>query len=107
MAGRSITDPANPLVWALCCYGVTLIITGSHLLSGARRAISEQSRALGKLVTCPMCTGFWVGALLALVPYSVVATGSHVLDVVLSGAASSAVCFIAHVVLARLGAEDL
>lgn len=101
MAGRSIADL---LGWALAVYGVTLIVTGSYLLSGVRRSIASRSAALGKLVSCPMCTGFWVGA---IVPLHVVASGSPALDVLLTGAASSATCFAAHVVLARLGAEEM
>lgn len=95
---------ASLVVWSLACYGVTLIITGSYLLSGVRRRVASLSTFLGKLVSCPMCTGFWVGV---AIPVRVINAGHPALDALLSGAASSAVCFAAHVTLAKLGAEEM
>lgn len=41
--------------------GVTIIITIGTIFEDIREKISEKSSVLGKLINCPMCTGFWVG----------------------------------------------
>lgn len=95
------------LVWALTVHGITQIVTVSRIARPVREAAPTPIRAL---LSCPMCFGFWVGIALSLfglsplgpfVSWPVVARG------VVDGAAASAVCWAAHVVLARLGALDL
>jgi hypothetical protein len=41
--------------------GITIIITVGSIFEDIREKISERSTVLGKLINCPMCTGFWVG----------------------------------------------
>jgi hypothetical protein len=41
--------------------GITVIITAGSIFEDFRNKISESSIILGKLINCPMCTGFWVG----------------------------------------------
>ena len=41
--------------------GITIIITVGAIFEDIRNKISESSQVLGKLINCPMCTGFWVG----------------------------------------------
>jgi len=50
------------LVFTLGCAGITAIIVLSSLLEPAREYISKKSEILNKLLSCTMCTGFWVGA---------------------------------------------
>jgi hypothetical protein len=41
--------------------GITIIITAGSIFEELRNNIAEKSVVLGKLINCPMCTGFWVG----------------------------------------------
>lgn len=41
--------------------GITIIITSSVIFEDIRERISNSSQVFGKLINCPMCTGFWVG----------------------------------------------
>jgi hypothetical protein len=41
--------------------GITIIITAGAIFEDIREKISQNSNVLGKLINCPMCTGFWVG----------------------------------------------
>ena len=41
--------------------GITIIITAGSIFEELRNNITEKSVILGKLINCPMCTGFWVG----------------------------------------------
>ena len=53
------------LLWfTLAGYGLTQILVYSSLFEKPRTFIKSKSDFLGELVSCPMCTGFWVGALL-------------------------------------------
>jgi hypothetical protein len=44
--------------------GITNIVVNASLLDFPRDFIIEHSSFFGKLVTCMLCTGFWVGILL-------------------------------------------
>lgn len=92
--------------WALTACGVTTIVTTSIIFEPWRlwvvRLVGER---VGKLFSCPMCFGFWVGVLLALLGSPL----AHLpmrwplwLTAWASGAASSFVCYLAHVVVVRL-----
>lgn len=89
------------IAWMLSCYGATLVVTSGKIFASARRRITQVSPFLGIGIHCSMCVGFWVGVVMSK-PF-----GANVGARIESGLASSAVCWIAHVVLARLGAEDL
>lgn len=93
--------------WMLLCYGMTLIITGARITAGVRRLVASWSATLGHGIACPMCVGFWVGAGLTLLGLGPFVEHHATVRAVLNGFTASAVCWIAHVVLARLGAETL
>lgn len=104
------------IVWALFCYGLTLVVTSSKLTLNLRDWVTDRSAFLGFGLNCPMCVGFWSGALAYVLGLRILAAPhlaahgldlQHVIGTIISGFASSALCWIAHVVLARLGAEDL
>ena len=42
--------------------GITIIFTKGDILEFFRDSISNMSDKLGYLVNCPMCSGFWIGA---------------------------------------------
>jgi hypothetical protein len=95
------------LVWALTVHGLTQIVTVSRIARPLREAAPPRVRAL---LSCPMCLGFWVGlglSLSGLSPLARLVTWPGLARGVLDGAAASAVCWAAHVVLARLGALEL
>lgn len=46
--------------------GLTIIITSGSIFENFRTFIESYSDILGKLVNCPMCTGFWVGFIYGL-----------------------------------------
>ena len=54
----------------LIAYGITQIIVDSYLLSNVRSYVQSKSRLLYTLVTCTMCTGFWVGCGLSVFIWS-------------------------------------
>lgn len=93
--------------WMLLCYGMTLIITGARITAGLRRLVTSWSTTLGHGIACPMCVGFWVGAGLTLLGLGPLVEHHVAVRAALNGFAASAVCWIAHVVLVRLGAEAL
>ena len=52
------------LLWfVLTCYGLTQILVYGSIFNGFR----PKHGFLGDLLKCPMCTGFWVGALVFLI----------------------------------------
>lgn len=110
----------NFLVWCLVVYGVTVIVTRSKLFASTRARFPTEPKgqvtranALGVLLNCPMCFGWWVGAALALFlgysPVPPLGDGllGRALHVVLSGAAATTVAWTWYVVLAKLGAATL
>lgn len=104
------------LAWILCCYGLVLVITSSTMTLGFRKWAAERSEFWGHGLECPMCVGFWAGFLTGSIGLRIVQLPAFTVSgvalgdvaaVVLNGFASSAACWVMHVVLARLGAEDL
>lgn len=110
------------LLWALAAAGVTIIVTQSSLFLPLRTFLKRWEYP-GKLIKCPMCFGFWTGVLLSLVGLSLVRISTAVAGVSVpaalgpwtlaptwpwwlaawvDGAASSALCWITHVVLSFL-----
>lgn len=100
---------AELVVFILVTFGITNIVTLGKIFEPIRRRTREDSW-VGTLIRCPMCFGFWVGLLvslaglrvtpdlLVLAPYS-----SHVLD----GGIGSGSTWAVHVILCRLGSDDL
>lgn len=84
-------------LYLLAAYGATNILTGSYLLAPVRDQLARHSSALGHFSECPMCVGFWVGLVLAWPAGMQPALGA---------CASSGFCWIARVVLRRLGEDE-
>lgn len=100
------------LSWALAVYGFVLIVTGSKICEPLRRLGARIHPTLGYFLGCPMCMGFWTGAAASLagLPLFIrwdVAPAAGLAALVANGCAGSAVCWSFHVVLAKLGAEEL
>lgn len=97
-------------VWVLAAYGLTLTITGSKICEPLRRLL-QRPDWLKTLVHCPMCMGFWVGVLMAFVRIELfpplAEVGGRVSHAIVHGFCSMASCWIIHVLLVRLGSEDL
>jgi L-cystine uptake protein TcyP (sodium:dicarboxylate symporter family) len=55
------------IVWILAVYGTTNIIVFSMIFKPIREYLSSKAQFFSKLVVCPLCMGFWVGALYGLV----------------------------------------
>jgi hypothetical protein len=104
------------LSWILVTYGVTLVLTGSKITAPLRRLFVSltPTRFRGGVcffVQCPMCVGLWVGLGLALLEPRLGPLATLGLPRWEQGLgeafAASGVCWAIHVVLARLGAEEL
>lgn len=54
------------LLFLLAGIGITNIIVNATLLDNPRDFIVKHSRFFGKLITCMMCAGFWVGFVLGI-----------------------------------------
>jgi len=57
------------LYFVLCSYGMTFIIVYGSIFNKIRP--KKDSGFLGKLLNCPLCTGFWTGVFLfGVSPYT-------------------------------------
>ncbi len=68
------------IVWLLAVAGSALVLTQSSITAPMREWLLARESFLGKLVSCPMCSGFWLGALwgVFLLPLTIpAATGPH------------------------------
>ncbi len=54
------------LIWALLLIGWVYLITESLIFAPIRMRAAKLGSFAEMLIYCPPCTGFWVGALLAL-----------------------------------------
>ena len=93
--------------WWAIVWGATMISTQSTLFSGFRSRSIRMSQWLGTLVICPMCTGFWVGVAACLLglsgPSSALSPSWPIwARAWADGCASSALCWLSHVVLGHL-----
>tara|TARA_R100000152_G_C6770097_1_gene196157 strand:+ start:1203 stop:1499 length:297 start_codon:yes stop_codon:yes gene_type:complete len=64
MIDIQMTDLHSFFMWVLVCFSLTLIVTDGTIFEKWRTAIRNRSDFLGKLFSCPLCFGFWVGVLL-------------------------------------------
>ena len=55
------------LFWILSAYGMTTIIVYGSIFEKFRDFVIRYSNFFGKLITCMMCTSFWVGAFMSIV----------------------------------------
>lgn len=78
------------LTFVLGCSGITIIIVMSYVLEPVREFLSKKSRHIKKLLSCTMCTGFWVGAI-ASIWFSINPIFAGAISSLVSWAASSVV----------------
>ncbi len=105
------------LAWLLVAWGFVVIVTTSRIFRGVRAwadrgGTPENPTTLGALLHCPLCFGFWVGlglSLAGLASPSALACPSWwwPLRAWADGCAAAGACWCVHVVLVKLGANDL
>jgi hypothetical protein len=93
------------LLFLLGCTGCTEILTQSNLTRPLRALAHRHAPRLGELLSCPMCSGWWVGVAFALAGYW--PAGTRAVDQFAAGCAASIACWTLHVVLVRLGSQRL
>jgi len=91
------------LTFILACYGGANGIVYSALLASPRKWISSKSKFLEKLLSCPLCVGFWLGvsfslAGLGLIHYYTMRPTS-LASLLADGFAGSASAWILHLLL--------
>jgi hypothetical protein len=84
------------IVFILVCYGVSNIIVNGKICKPIREALKGFSWVYS-LITCIMCTGFWVGLVVSIF------SGRPLSWAFLSSGA----VWIIHVVMFKLGAKGL
>jgi len=55
------------LMFVCTCVGTTSILVTSVVFEPIRNFVSERSDKLGYLLSCSMCSGFWVGLIVAYI----------------------------------------
>lgn len=95
------------LVFLIACHGLVQIVTGGKIFHGLREWLARRSAFLGYWIKCPMCFGVPAGAGLAAAGLWQPVTGSWPLDVFAAAMTGSAICWTMHVVLHKLGADEL
>ena len=96
--------------WGMVVCGVTLVVTQSTIFAPLRSLAGRLWPWLGKLLACPMCFGWWVGAALSLYPGlgpSAALGLPRALAAPLDGFAASAVAWTFHVALEAMGSGKL
>lgn len=95
----------------LLTYGVTLVITGSRIAAPLRRLVTRIIPKSCYFVQCPLCVGWWVGLGLALLTPRLGPLSGLGWPIWVQGLGeafcASALCWGIHVLLAKLGAEEL
>lgn len=90
-------------IWLFGSVGVTLIVTTGKVFKPLREWLSgfvkrlNPLRILGDLISCPMCTGFWVGFL-----WKWLIGGVHVVDGLMWGGLVSLSAYVADLVVGFL-----
>ena len=94
--------------WVLLTYGATLALSGSRIAKPFREWLLRHWTWAGLLVHCPMCVGWWCGvASWFTLPSLCPVQATWYVAAPANGFAALASCWAIHVVLARLGAEEL
>jgi hypothetical protein len=88
------------LIWVLTNFGIVLVITKSSLCESLRKKAHAIHPQLGKLVTCPMCFGFWSGMGLSFLHQPVTD------NVLLDGFLGSGTAFILYCLAWKLALHD-
>jgi len=90
-------------IWTIGCAGATLVITTGKIFSSPRdylrgfNHVYNPLRWLGELLSCSMCSGFWVGFL-----WKLFVDGQPVLESVLWGGYISLIALVADLVVSFL-----
>lgn len=95
------------ILFLLACYGVTNIITVSRLFEPLREWVKRRSEPWGRWIRCPMCIGVPVGLGWCLAGLSPGSNLGRLGDPLAAAAISSGWCWTVHVVLHKLGADQL
>lgn len=83
------------IIFFLACYGITNIVTTSHIFEPLRQALMKRSPDFfGKLIQCSMCFGFWAGAAVSWAGLYSHKLGITLINPFMDACASSAVCWI-------------
>lgn len=103
------------VIFSLVCYGIVNIIVFGSIFQSMRDFFNKFNPSfLGKLVTCPMCSGAWIGMILSyvfqyigvLTPFTIYGVNILWLSVFLDGCLGSSVTWLIHnfeELLERLG----
>ncbi len=85
----------NLILFMLIAYGITQIIVESYILSNFRMWVQSKFTWLYALLSCMMCTGYWVGIILSEIFWSPVETYfGNVYGIVYDGFLTSAVVWL-------------
>jgi len=93
------------LVFFLAAYGAALALTVLDFGIPYRWLGEKIGEPAKTFVYCPACTGFWLALAGAFFWYS--PAGEGPLDAIASALAASGLIWIVHVVLSKLGQNDL
>lgn len=97
-----IPSRGEMLLWFLLSFGITLVITQSSLFRKPREW------DMTGLLSCPMCTGWWVGFGLTWLSLGPAPEAyPWLLRAVANAFCSAGVCWVVHVVLMHLRADKL
>jgi hypothetical protein len=87
----------------LSCLGATFIINISYIFQPVRDKAAILNKKLGKLLSCPMCIGFWIGLVMRVLFMWHEGRFEHIqwndLYNVCYGFASSFVCYVSYLLL--------
>ena len=86
------------LTIVLACFGIVNILGKGSIFTKLRDWLEMHNDILHRLITCPMCLGFWVGIVLGIF------YGPFVWWNPLNGAFFSATTWIIHCIIQWLGA---
>jgi hypothetical protein len=92
----------NLILFILLNFGISFIITNSFLFQGFRNYVNKiEPKLLGKLVTCILCAGVWIGFLLSLVysPSFMIFTHIRIISIFLDGIFGGITSYIICVIL--------
>jgi hypothetical protein len=56
----------NLLLFILVGVGITNLVVSASILDNLRDFVINKSDFFGKLVTCMMCSGFWIGCFISI-----------------------------------------
>lgn len=100
------------LFYILGCYGLTTIIVQSKIMEPIRLFFKKTITFVYKLLTCMMCTGFWIGVITSIrfkysISYSIFLNGdTSILDlifyIVFDGAIISGVIWLIYLLQLNL-----